>query len=103
MFSGATLSCVVSTILANVLGPSAAHTDNWQGIVSSLAIHQTNPVSLVVAVNLLPKLVHDLFRETLNFSDGGHMCLDWCNEKDNVADNESFRPTVIILPGLAGQ
>lgn len=30
------------------------------------------------------------------------MCLDWCNEKDDVADNESFRPTVIILPGLAG-
>lgn len=47
--------------------------------------------------------MYHLFRETLRLSDGGHICLDWCNEKDNVSNNESCRPTVIILPGVAGE
>lgn len=41
-------------------------------------------------------------RETLKLSDGGHVCLDWCNEKDDMTDSESCRPTVIILPGAVG-
>ena len=44
-----------------------------------------------------------LRRETIRLSDGGHMCLDWCNETDTVDDLESSRPTVILLPGISGQ
>ena len=44
-----------------------------------------------------------LHRERIILSDGGHICLDWCNEMDTVEDSESCRPTVIILPGLSGQ
>jgi len=49
------------------------------------------------------KCKHITHREKITLSDGGHVCLDWCNEKDIVEDSESSRPTVIILPGLAGQ
>ena len=49
-------------------------------------------------------MIASCFRETFKLSDGGHICLDWCNEKDgDIPDNESCRPTVIIFPGTAGE
>jgi len=71
--------------------------------MSKLALHLFKPVKNWFKFQRTQKECHVCFRETLRLSDGGHICLDWCNEKDDVMDNESCRPTVIILPGLAGQ
>ena len=35
----------------------------------------------------------------MRLSDGGHVCLDWCNEKDTVEESCA----IVFLPGLSGQ
>ena len=42
----------------------------------------------------------------MTLSDGGHVCLDWYNDKETppmLCDEKNRRPIVIVLPGLAGE
>jgi len=39
-------------------------------------------------------------------SDGGHICLDWYNDRETpviLSDEQNRQPIVVVLPGLAGK